>query len=54
MKGKKIVFISRHGRPPNAGPNTFFEENAVHVDMSRPYCPALRYSLAEAALSLGQ
>ncbi|MCX6678562.1 MAG: MTAP family purine nucleoside phosphorylase [Methanothrix sp.] len=35
-------------------PNTFFEEKAVHVDMSRPYCPVLRYSLAEAARSLGR
>jgi len=35
-------------------PNTFFEEKAVHVDMSRPYCPVLRNSLSEAARSLGQ
>ncbi|MFZ3147409.1 MAG: MTAP family purine nucleoside phosphorylase [Methanothrix sp.] len=35
-------------------PNTFFEEKAVHVDMSRPYCPMLRTPLAEAARSLGQ
>ena len=35
-------------------PNTFFEDKAVHVDMSRPYCPRLRASLAEAARSLGQ
>jgi len=35
-------------------PNTFFEEKAVHVDMSRPYCPVLRTSLAEAARSLGK
>jgi 5'-methylthioadenosine phosphorylase len=35
-------------------PNTFFEEKAVHVDLSRPYCPVLRTSLAEAARSLGQ
>ena len=35
-------------------PNTFFEEKAVHVDMSRPYCPVLRNSLAEAARSLGR
>jgi 5'-methylthioadenosine phosphorylase len=34
--------------------NTFFEDRAVHVDMSRPYCPQLRRSLAEAASSLGQ
>jgi len=34
--------------------NTFFEEKAVHVDMSRPYCPRLRASLAEAACSIGQ
>jgi 5'-methylthioadenosine phosphorylase len=34
--------------------NTFFEEKAVHVDMSLPYCPVLRNSLAEAARSLGQ
>ncbi|MBN1236673.1 MAG: MTAP family purine nucleoside phosphorylase [Methanotrichaceae archaeon] len=33
--------------------NTFFEEKAVHVDMSQPYCPVLRASLAEAARSLG-
>ncbi len=35
-------------------PNTFFEERAVHVDMSQPYCPDLRSSLADAARSLGQ
>ena len=35
-------------------PNTFFEEKAVHVDMSRPYCPRLRASLVEAARSIGQ
>jgi len=34
--------------------NTFFEDRAIHVDMSRPYCPQLRRSLAEAAGSLGQ
>jgi 5'-methylthioadenosine phosphorylase len=34
--------------------NTFFEDKAVHVDMSRPYCPRLRASLAEAARSIGQ
>jgi 5'-methylthioadenosine phosphorylase len=34
--------------------NTFFEDKAVHVDMSRPYCPRLRASLAEAARSLGR
>jgi 5'-methylthioadenosine phosphorylase len=34
-------------------PNTLFEDRAVHVDMSRPYCPQLRCSLAEAARSLG-
>jgi len=35
-------------------PNTFFEDRAVHVDISRPYCPQLRCSLAGAARSLGQ
>ncbi|MCK7508980.1 MAG: MTAP family purine nucleoside phosphorylase [Desulfobacterales bacterium] len=35
-------------------PNTFFEDKAVHVDMSQPYCPALRSSLAEAARALGR
>jgi len=35
-------------------PNTFFEDRAIHVDMSRPYCPMLRASLAGAARSLGQ
>jgi 5'-methylthioadenosine phosphorylase len=32
--------------------NSFFDDNAVHVDMSQPYCPHLRASLAEAARSL--
>lgn len=32
--------------------NTFFEEKAVHVDMSQPYCPELCASLVEAARSL--
>ncbi len=35
-------------------PNTFFEDRAVHVDMSRPYCPVLRSTLVGAARSLGQ
>lgn len=34
-------------------PNTFFEDRAVHVDMSQPYCPELRGHLAEAANTLG-
>jgi 5'-methylthioadenosine phosphorylase len=34
-------------------PNSFFEEKAVHVDMSLPYCPVLRTHLAEAARSVG-
>lgn len=32
--------------------NTFFEERAVHVDLSMPYCPELRSALAEAVRSL--
>jgi 5'-methylthioadenosine phosphorylase len=32
--------------------NTFFEEKAVHVDMSQPYCPELCAFLAEASHSL--
>ncbi|MGB7545516.1 MAG: MTAP family purine nucleoside phosphorylase, partial [Methanothrix sp.] len=35
-------------------PNTFFDDRAVHVDMSQPYCPALRSALAEAAQALGR
>ncbi len=34
--------------------NTFFEERAVHVDLSTPYCPQLRGFLAEAVRTLGQ
>jgi len=34
-------------------PNTFFDDRAVHVDMSQPYCPALRASLGEAARAAG-
>jgi 5'-methylthioadenosine phosphorylase len=34
-------------------PNTFFEDRAVHVDMSQPYCPELRSYLAEAARTSG-
>lgn len=105
MKGKRIIFISRHGEgngvhlPPHkvnyraiisaakrsgatavistntvgamagqpAGSiflpddfveftkcraNTFYDDRSVHVDMSRPYCPALRAALADAARSL--
>ena len=32
--------------------STFFEDKAVHVDMSQPYCPELRALLAKAARSL--
>jgi 5'-methylthioadenosine phosphorylase len=35
-------------------PNTFFDDRAVHVDMSQPYCPALRAALGEAARAAGQ
>jgi 5'-methylthioadenosine phosphorylase len=31
---------------------TFFEDRAVHVDMSQPYCPVLSSRLADAARSL--
>jgi 5'-methylthioadenosine phosphorylase len=34
--------------------NTFFEERAVHVDMSIPYCPELRSCLKSSLLSLGR
>jgi 5'-methylthioadenosine phosphorylase len=33
--------------------NTFFEDRAVHVDMSEPYCSVLRAALSDAALSAG-
>lgn len=33
--------------------STFFEDRAVHVEMSQPYCPQLRAILKEAARSLG-
>jgi 5'-methylthioadenosine phosphorylase len=36
----------------NSRENTFFEEKAVHVDMSEPYCKELRAYLAESAVSL--
>jgi len=32
---------------------TFYEEKAVHVDMSQPYCPQLRSCLIETLCSLG-
>jgi 5'-methylthioadenosine phosphorylase len=35
-------------------PNTFFEDRAVHVDMSIPYCPELRSCLRSSLLSLGE
>src|SRR5512137_2643619 len=35
-------------------PNTFFDDRAVHVDMSQPYCPALCSALAGAAQALGR
>jgi len=35
-------------------PNTFYEDKAVHVDMSQPYCPEIRSALAGAASSLEQ
>jgi 5'-methylthioadenosine phosphorylase len=103
LKGKRVVFISRHGEdhlPPHrvnyrallwaarssgaarvvsintvgtmsfhpvgslflpndfveftkVRPTTFFEDRAVHVDMSEPYCQELREHLAEAMRSLG-
>ena len=34
-------------------PNTFFEDRAVHIDLSEPYCPRLRANLSAAAQSLG-
>ncbi|MFB3764200.1 MAG: MTAP family purine nucleoside phosphorylase [Methanotrichaceae archaeon] len=32
--------------------NTFFDDNAVHVDLTQPYCPDLRANLREAIRSL--
>jgi len=32
--------------------NTFFEDRAVHVDMSQPYCPDLRSHIKKAMLDL--
>jgi len=32
--------------------NTFFDDRAVHVDMSQPYCPELRSSLRNAMLEM--
>jgi 5'-methylthioinosine phosphorylase len=32
--------------------NTFFEDRAVHVDMSQPYCPDLRSHLQKAMLEM--
>lgn len=32
--------------------NTFFEDRAVHVDMSKPYCPELRMCLKNAMLEM--
>jgi 5'-methylthioadenosine phosphorylase len=34
-------------------PNTFFEEKAIHVDMSTPYCAKLRSCLISAIQELG-
>jgi 5'-methylthioadenosine phosphorylase len=34
--------------------NTFFPDNAIHVDMSQPYCPVLRAALSDAARNLGR
>jgi len=33
-------------------PNTFFEDKAVHVDLTHPYCPELRAYLLESIRSL--
>lgn len=33
--------------------NTFFEDRAVHVDMSLPYCPQVRHALATGVRSAG-
>jgi 5'-methylthioadenosine phosphorylase len=35
-------------------PNTFFDDRAVHVDMSQPYCPHLRAALVQAAKAAGR
>lgn len=34
-------------------PSTFFEEEAVHVDLSAPYCPEVRRALAAGAEAAG-
>jgi 5'-methylthioadenosine phosphorylase len=34
-------------------PNTFFEDRAVHVDMSQPYCPEIRSALKESIIKAG-
>jgi len=34
--------------------NTFFDDRAVHVDLTRPYCPLLRAAIIDASRALGQ
>ncbi|HPE64316.1 MAG TPA: MTAP family purine nucleoside phosphorylase [Methanothrix sp.] len=34
-------------------PSTFFEEEAVHVDLTSPYCPEMRRALAQGAEGAG-
>lgn len=53
MKPKQFVFIDQFLDFTKGRPSTFVEEGVVHLDMTDPYCPELRKTLAGAARELG-
>lgn len=53
MKPRDFVFIDQFLDFTKSRPQTFVEKGVLHLDMTDPYCPALREVLIEAARSLG-
>ncbi|MGB9804344.1 S-methyl-5'-thioadenosine phosphorylase [Desulfofundulus sp.] len=53
MKPKQFVFVDQFLDFTRSRVQTFVEKGVVHLDMTDPYCPELRMTLARAAQELG-
>ncbi|MBE3585177.1 MAG: S-methyl-5'-thioadenosine phosphorylase [Thermoanaerobacter sp.] len=53
MKPCQLVFVDQFLDFTKSRPQTFIEKGVVHLDMTDPYCPELRATLARAARELG-
>ncbi len=53
MKPKDFVFIDQFLDFTKTRPQTFVEQEVIHLDMTDPYCSRLRHVLCDAAEKLG-